>query len=515
MEHLNCDILIIGGGAAGLRAAIAVRQEGLDALVICKSAPGKGASTFFSGGAMAGSGLDMPAERHKALTLSAGRGINQQELVDVLVEEAPLRLAELIDWGLSGRYHQGNLYADDRPPVWGREIVRCLIQKNKAAGTRFKGGLAAVDIRLEAGRGGALLFEPGTGKWLTIGAGAVVLAAGGAGALFQRHDNPQRISGDGHWMAYRAGAELQDMEFMQFYPLGVAEPGSPNFLIPPGIGDLGRMRNEKGEDVLEKYGITERPAAVKARDRLSQAMFREIHEKGETIRLDLRSVTDDEWRGLDPFSSSVRPILEKRYESHRRPVRIAPMAHHLMGGVRIDADGASSVPGLYAAGEVTGGLHGANRMGGNALSETLVFGARAGKAAAGWARRNTASKPVPLHDAGAVPAGGQKRGGPDALMARLRKIMWEKGGVIRNGDGLDDALGGITAIEKEAGELSLAADVKAVGKILELRSAAGIAKLMLRSALTREESRGAHFREDFPDPDDGRWRCHIPIELKI
>lgn len=513
MENITCDILIIGSGAAGLRAAIEARRDGFDALVISKSLPGKGASTFFSGGAMAGSGIDMPRETHKSLTIASGRGINQTDLVDVLVEEAPLRLKELTDWGMSGRYHSGYLYADDRPPVWGRELIRCLIEKNKQLGTHFKGGLIAVDIRMHDGRGRVLCFQPDTGKWRTIDARAIVLAAGGAGALFQRHDNPHRISGDGYGMAYRAGAVLQNMEFMQFYPLGVDEPGSPNFLIPPGIGDLGDLKNDKGEDILEKYGITERPAALKARDRLSQAMFREIYLEGETLRLDLRHISDDQWRGLDPFSASVRPILEKRYGAHRRPVRIAPMAHHLMGGVRIDADGAASVPGLFAAGEVTGGLHGANRMGGNALSETLVFGARAGKAASAWARRNKASKPTLPPDADPLPKGGETHGDPASLMARLQHIMWEKGGIIRNGDRLAEALTDATAIEKEAENLSLETDPRTTGKILELRSGAGIARLMLQSALLRAESRGAHFREDFPEQNDDDWRCGIQVRM--
>ncbi len=173
MKNTTCDILIIGSGAAGLRAAIEARRDGSDVLVISKSLPGKGASTFFSGGAMAGSGIDMDRETHKSLTLSAGRGINQTDLVDVLVEEAPLRLKELTDWGLSGRYHNGYLYADDQPPVWGRELIRCLIEENKQLGTHFKGGLIAVDIRMQDGQGRVLCFQPDAGKWRTIDARAV------------------------------------------------------------------------------------------------------------------------------------------------------------------------------------------------------------------------------------------------------------------------------------------------------------------------------------------------------
>lgn len=514
MDNMTCDILIIGSGAAGLRAAIEARQANLEVLVISKSRPGKSTCTFFSGGAMAGSGLEMTIENHKAMTLSAGRGINQPELVDVLVEEAPLRLRELMEWGMSGRYHKGNLYADDQPPVWGREIIRCLTEKNRNAGTGFKSGLIAVDIRMEAGHGSLLCFEPDTGKWLAIDAKAVVLAAGGAGALFQRHDNPKRISGDGYTMALKAGAVLQNLEFMQFYPLGVAEPGSPNFLIPPGIGDLGRLRNRNGDNILEKYGITERPAALKARDRLSQAMFTEIWENDETIHLDLQNVTDDQWQNLDPFSSSVRPILEKRYKTDRRPVQIAPMAHHLMGGVCIDVNGATALPGLYAAGEVTGGLHGANRMGGNALSETLVFGARAGKAAAEWAKEQMDSKTVSLHDANAIPSAGQKHGDPAPLMEKLRGIMWEKGGIIRHKEGLSEALKDVKAIREEADQLSLNRDGKTIGRILELRSAAETAEMMLKSALIREESRGAHYRKDFPKQDDEQWFCNIRMRLR-
>lgn len=509
MNLINCDILIIGGGAAGLRAAISVRQEGLDALVMSKSAPGKGTCTFFSGGALAGA--DGTESDHKAQTLAAGRSINQPDLVDVLVKEAPLRLKELMEWGLYGAYQQGYLYAKDQPPVWGREIIRSLIHKNKEMGTRFLGGAIAVDIRLQDGLAAVLAFMPETGQWLTLYARALVLAAGGAGALFARNDNPPRISGDGHWAAFMAGAVLQDMEFMQFYPLGTAESGRPPLLIPPGVADLGRLENEAGDNILEYYGITERPAALKARDKLSQALFKEIDQKGQIVRLDLRHITEEQWQGLDPFSASIRPVLEKRFAAHRRPFAVAPMAHHLMGGLSIDVNGAASLPGLFAAGEVTGGLHGANRMGGNALTETLVFGARAGKAAAAWATQNKASENDLIRSPIPFPAGGNNSAQPGPLMDQLRKIMWENGGIIRNKNGLQNAVVQIGAIQRTAAELSLEKDAKTVGKILELRSAAGVAGLMLQSALMREESRGAHFREDCPDQDDDRWRCHIRV----
>ncbi len=514
-EHISCDVLVVGSGAAGLRASIAAREHDLDVWVISKGLPGKGSSTILSGGVFAGTSQGASPQRHLERTLKAGRGINQQELVEILVKEGPARLKELVEWGIKGELRYGYLYAKGPPPVWGQEIVRCLLTRAKKMGVRLIGGLAVGDLKLREGVAGVLAHSVVKGKWIKLTAKAVVLATGGAGALYLHHDNPQRMLGEGYALALGAGATLQDMEFVQFYPLCVLDPPRPPLVIPPRLADLGRLYNDHAEEILAKYCIEERPAAERARDRLSQALFKEI-QQGREIWLDLREVAEESWQ-KDPFSASTREILGERYGARHRPVRVAPMAHHMMGGVRIDAHGATSVPGLFAAGEVTGGLHGANRMGGNALTETQVFGAKAGNAAASWAKRGDS---LPLKEVSKVltdPVSRSRTLKTEAGLRRLkektRKLLWEQGGIIRHRESLVKALEIIKHIREEARHLPTPDDPLEVQKGLELQLGTRAAELILEAALRREESRGAHFRRDFPQQDDARWLGHQKVQL--
>jgi succinate dehydrogenase/fumarate reductase flavoprotein subunit len=516
MDHLSYDVLIVGSGAAGLRASIAAKGQGLDVCVISKGTPGKGTSTILSGGVFAATREHASPESHRVRTLQAGRGINQEELVRILVEEAPLRLKELLEWGIKGELHYGYLYAQGRPPTWGREIVDCLVTRARAMGVRFIPRLAVTELKFRDGVVGLTAYSALRGRWTALTAGALILAAGGAGALYLKHDNPQRMLGDGYALALDAGAELQDLEFVQFYPLCLAERGAPPLVIPPRLAELGRLYNHRGEEILVKYGIEERPAAERARDRLSQALFREIYGEEGEVWLDIRHVSNKAW-DRDPFSGSMRDLLGERYQAKHRPVRVAPMAHHSMGGVCIDANGATSVPGLFAAGEVTGGLHGANRMGGNALSETQVFGARAGAQAAKWAKgtsirdREQVVKDLAQPLTESQPEG--KRSTLHRLKERLQRILWEKGGIVRERGGLIHALELVDAIQQEVRAAPLGDDPKSVQEKLDLQRGVRAAALILEAALRREESRGAHHREDFPHQDDKHWRGHQRVRL--
>ncbi len=515
MDHFSCDVLVVGSGSAGLRAAIACREKGLDVCVISKASAGKGTSTIVSGGVFAGTAEGRPTQGHLTRTLQAGRGLNQQELVEILVEEAPRRLSELIQWGIKGESREGYLYSKGAPPMWGREITQCLLAKCRALGIRFVNNLVVADLNMEEGRAAVVAYHVESKKWLALGTRALVLATGGAGALFQRHDNPRRMLGDGYVLALNAGAVLQHLEFVQFYPLGVAEPGLPPFLIPPRLADLGQLFNNKGQEIHEKYNITERPAGERARDRLSQALFTETYRLDEEVWLDLTGVSDADWQ-KDPFSGSTRKLLGDRYGAASKPLRIAPMAHHVMGGIQIDARGVTSVPGLFAAGEVTGGVHGANRMGGNALSETVVFGKRAGDAAAQWAADSSESLGQvdpdiirrflePSSKAGMKIDSGK-------LTRQLQGIMWTDGGILRNQKGLAQTLDTVKDIQRQVHESSLEASPDEIQRVLELRFAASTAELILEAARKREESRGAHFREDFPDQDDENWKGALQVQ---
>lgn len=516
MRQASFDVIVIGSGAAGLRAALSVREAGLSVCVVSKASPGKSTCTWFSAGVMAGSaGADI-RHTHLQRTLATGRGLNEAILAGILVEEAPLRIDELIRWGIHADVINGYLYAKGRPPVLGEEIVRCLLRRNEALGTCLWGNLVVTDVLAGNDVAGVNAYEKSSGEWVVLTAGAVIIATGGASALYLRTDNPRRILGDGYRLAIEAGAMLQDMEFVQFYPLCLSDPGTTPLVIPPRIADRGRLINDDKEDILEKYGITERPAGERARDLLSQALFKEIYRNHKNVWLDLRNLSEDDWR-VDPFAASLRGLLCKRHGAGERPLRVAPAAHHSMGGAKIDATGATSVPGLFAAGEAAGGLHGANRMGGNALSETLVFGARAGSAAAAWVNRSGGgSRQDLLKELGerarkwsyGTPVGGE-------LKDRLRKIMWEDGGIIREEKGLSRALGAVKEIQNEASASSSKSELygKELLDSIELRSAARVATLILEAALMRRESRGAHFREDFPGQNDAQWQGHLQVHL--
>jgi fumarate reductase (CoM/CoB) subunit A len=514
VECVSCDVLVLGSGAAGLRAAIAAREAGLEVMVISKGKPGKSTCTGFSAGVMAGSQNAATLATHLERTLKAGRGINQPELAEILAQEAPLRLQELMNWGIRAEFKNGYLYSQGHPPVLGEALVHCLLQRNQALGTQFIGGLLVTDLAVDRDGAGVRAYLPAADAWLAVTAKAVILATGGAAALYRRHDNPKGMLGDGYRLALQAGAILQDMEFVQFYPLCLAEPGFSPVVIPPKLADCGRLVNGLGEDILEKYGIEERPAAEMARDYLAQALFKEIYRSGQTVWLDLRNLPEDKWR-IDPFSTALRPIFTRRYGARDRPLRVAPAAHHVMGGVKIDPRGATSVPGLFAAGEVAGGLHGANRMAGNALSETLVFGARAGSAAARWSGGVAKNKQrsVLRQLQGRALEWGRVNSNQADLRERLGNIMWEDGGILRNQAGLTRALEAARRIAQEPPGSTSEPGRQDLKRAIELRSAASAATLILEGALRRCESRGAHFREDFPNQDDEAWLGHLQVRV--
>ncbi len=515
MESTQTDVLVVGAGAAGLRAALEAALRGARVLVLSKGAPGGGTSTVLSGGVFRGAYGGGGSDLHKSETLRAGRGLNQRLLVEVLVQESQSRLQELLDWGLPGLTRGGFLFAHGAAPVWGKPIVECLTAKAHQVGVRFMGSTIAASISPTEEGLGVLAYRIKEGKWLGLGCKSLILATGGAAALYDRHDNPRNMLGEGHSLALEAGAELQDMEFVQFYPLGLAEPGLPSLLIPPRLADKGVLFNGQGEEILSKYGVQERPAAERARDSLSQAIFSELRE-GREVWLDLRGVNRKEWME-DPLSASCAHLLGERFGAFRRALRVAPMAHFLMGGVTIDEHAATNVPGLFVAGEAAGGLHGANRLGGNALTETLVFGARAGRAAALWSLRTRGPRDLgpPLEQAlgRLFPSFGKgSTRGSRQYLGKLRKCMWEQGGISRSKDGLQEALVMLEEMGRELELLPGSSRPLELARTLELRLGIRTGMLILEAALRRQESRGAHFREDFPLQDDRAWLGHLKVQ---
>jgi succinate dehydrogenase/fumarate reductase flavoprotein subunit len=304
------------------------------------------------------------------------------------------------------------------------------------------------------------------------------------------------------------------MEFAQFYPLIMAEPDLPAYLIPPYLELVGKLYNDQDQSIHEKYGLTEKPAALKARDRLSRALFTEIEVEASKVYLDLRGVTREDWC-TNLFAAEFWDLFTGRCRVLERPVSICPAAHFSMGGLSIKADCSTTVDGLYACGEAAGGLHGANRHGGNALTETIVFGARAGAAAAEKARESQGGEPGPLARelAGQVPAGGKGKDSPAGIKKELKEIMWQKVGIIRSRESLLEAETRLEELKNRLRGASLPSDPRKLPAFLELDLGLTTAGLIIASALRREESRGAHFRVDFPETDDDNWRKRNKVSL--
>ncbi len=517
-EFIQADVLVIGAGAAGLRAAIEIAKSNLRPLVMSKGPVGIGTCTAMSGGVFAAAIHGPGPEEHRKDTLKSGRGLNRADLVTALVCDGPDSIDELVAWGLRGSLTRGYFYAEGAPPVCGRGIIGVLLAKARSMGTRFMGDTMAVQILIREGRiTGLLAYDFKRDQIAVISCGAVVLAMGGASAIYRYHDNPQRIMGDGHALAFRARAKLMDMEFVQFYPIGLCQEGKAPFLLPPVLGDWGGLVNDRGEDIHDKYGLHERPAALHMRDHLSRAIWTELYENhAEGIFCNVSGLANSKW-AENPLAHSCKDLLARRYGADRKPLRVHPMAHHTIGGVMVNASGETSIAGLLAAGEVTGGVHGANRMGGNALSETVVFGRRAGRSAAEVAATRGRLEPSGAEVRSAVQNAFGIRGNasgipPKMLRRRLQKLMWDKVGIVRSEQGLREALEELQGIGEELSATIFPCSPRERMETIELRNALLVGRMICEAALMRNESRGAHFRKDHPEQNDHSWKAHIVLE---
>ena len=488
MEELTTDVLVIGSGAAGLRAAIAAAQGGCKTLLVSKGTPALGSATILSDGFFGSSGLGMDQTEHIRLTLETGYHLNKPGLVKVLAEETPARLEELAARGLAFTEGPGGMRAP-RVRLGNIVIPHVLLKWARETGVTLMGWTTVTDLLTGDGR--VLGCAAITGERpVSVRAKATVLCTGGASALYLSHDNPTTNLGDGYALAARAGATLKDMEFVQFYPLVTNEPGKPRVLIGPPLADVGNILNDLGEDLVEKYDLSAfRPLGLRARDRLSRALFEE-YLAGRRVFLDLRTMTEADWQHPGA-GKEVRAFYETHYRCHATPLPIVPAAHFTMGGVAIDEYGRTEIEGLFAAGEVAWGLHGANRMGGNALSETLVFGARAGVAAAAraWSishqgRVAAPGAPQPESSAGATPL---------SVLKRVREILWKHCGPVRT---THDLAQGIDLIERLEREPLACGKPGQKAMAVSVRNSLSIARKILEASQLRQESIGAHFRKD-------------------
>jgi succinate dehydrogenase/fumarate reductase flavoprotein subunit len=522
VPKIESDVLVLGSGGAGLRAAIEAEANNLSVVVVSKAPIGMNNATVVSAGGFRAAIEGLTPQDLFKDTIEVGKGINDTRLVEVFAKESGDRVLELKHFGVDMRIHQGGISVGDIPGLRGLALTKPLVNYARSHGIRFSENVIITKLLIdESIISGAIGYDAQNDQPIIFSAKAVVLATGGAGALYKRTDCPLRTTGDGYSLAYKAGAKLQDMEFVQFHPFGLAEQNAPPYLVRGPIREKGHIINSLGEDIPKKHKITARPLGTKSRDLLSRAMMIEILEgKGidGAVFLDATELfkraglqDEEEW-----FSTTHYIFFRDKLKAAERPLRIAPICHFCMGGVSIDEYCNTGVPGLYAAGEVVGGIHGANRHGGNALTDIIVFGARAGAAAAEYAKkRNKVLLPneiettereryVTLREREA-----SKKGNPREIMTRLRETMWLKVGILRDELKLQSALSDITNLKKAVPRL-YATSGRMMIEALEVLMALEVAEMICRAALKRTESRGAHYRTDYPMMDN-LWMKKIII----
>ncbi|MGQ9674136.1 MAG: FAD-dependent oxidoreductase [Chloroflexota bacterium] len=524
-RHTETDVLVIGAGGAGLRAAIEARRAGARVLLVSKTPLGEGNCSAYAMGFFAAAVGGKSVDEHYSDTLEAGRGLNDERLVRVLVEEAPQRIAELSEFGVKWDETRGgaNFSRYGPPGRMGIGLTHPLRAYAARIGVESQESIQVVDL-IKSGSevAGAVGFNFRSGQWHTYRAGAVVLATGGVGRIYRRTDNPVRTTGDGCALALRAGATLQDMEFIQFYPFGLAHPGLPVFMLLMHIADYAPLVNREGREFLRDYyqrwGVKSTAEAnVRARDLAAQAIAREILEgRGVdgAVLLRVSEVPEAQW--TRPYLGFLRSRL-LRSRPLAEPVRIAPIMHYTVGGIRIDPSTATDVPGLFAAGECASGWAGANRLGGNSLSAIIVFGAHAGTSAARYAaqsdRRALPSDVLDEARRAVERWAGANGPSPQALTAVLQRLSEQHLWVLRSGEGLEEFLAELCGLEDEARNARAVSPAE-IRDAFELKNLLVCARAVAQSALLRRESRGGHYRLDYPGEGGREWLRHTAITGK-
>ena len=517
VRSVDSDILILGSGGAGLRAAIETNARGLTTIIASKAPAGMNNCTVVAGGGFRAAMEGMTPEEHMRDTIEVGKGLNDRRLVEVFTGEGAARIIELRDYGVEVRVHKTGASVGSIPNLMGLGMTKPMVEYAQSKGVQFMDNVAVTKLLKKGDRVvGAVGYDVKHEKPITFTARAVILATGGAGALYKRTDCPVRTTGDGYSLGLHAGARLRDMEFVQFFPLALAEPGQPPYLLGGPMTEEGRIINSLGEDIPQKYHLTARPLVLKSRDLLSRALMTEITQGGGvdgTVLIDAREVFRK--RTVKQIAEEgTQRILVEKLRAAEKPFRVAPVCHFCMGGLIIDEHGYTGVPGLYAAGEVVGGIHGANRHGGNALTEILVFGARAGAAAAEAAKGKKEkivdqAKPELKRYESMIER--EQSYDPHSLIERLREAMWAKAGIIRDSASLAEAFETVFDLKLLADRVS-AKNGRDMLVALEAQMALESAEMIIRAAMERKESRGAHYRTDYPS-EDPRWLKPIYISL--
>jgi succinate dehydrogenase / fumarate reductase flavoprotein subunit len=552
------DVLIIGAGGAGLRAAIEAAANGVSVGLICKSLLGKAHTVMAEGGMAAALAHNDERDNwkvHFADTMRGGQYVNNWRMAEIHAKEAPDRVRELEAWGAvfdrtpDGRINQRNFGGHRYPRLahvgdrTGLELIRTLQDHAVHLGITVHMEHTVIELLLDGGRAaGAVAYDRERGRFHVFAAKAVVLATGGLGRAYKITSNSWEGTGDGHALAYRAGAELIDMEFVQFHPTGMVWPPSVRgILVTEGVrGEGGVLKNSEGrrfmfDDIPENYRAqtasdpdegwrytqgdksARRPPELLTRDHVARCIVREVKAgRGSPhggVYLDISWIREK----LPNAEEHIKRKLPSMYHQFKEladlditkePMEVGPTTHYIMGGVRVDADTQmSTIPGLFAAGECASGINGANRLGGNSLSDLIVFGKRAGEYAAEWARRHG---PVQIDDGAVTHAIREalapfERGGgenPYTLQSELQETMQDLVGIVRTESEMREALRRIEAYGDRARRVGVSGHREYHAgwhTALDLRNLLTVSEAITRSALERRESRGGHFREDYPE----------------
>ncbi|HET7357391.1 MAG TPA: fumarate reductase/succinate dehydrogenase flavoprotein subunit [Nocardioidaceae bacterium] len=564
-EHHEYDVVVVGAGGAGLRAAIAAHDAGAKVAVVCKSLLGKAHTVMAEGGIAASLGNLWPEDNwqvHFRDTMRGGKMLNHWRMAQLHAQEAPERVLELEEWGalfdrtaeglISQRDFGGHRYArlahvGDRT---GLEMIRTLQQRTVSLGIDVFMECTVTDIFKQDGRvSGCFAYWRETGRFIVFSTPSVVLATGGIGKSYKVTSNSWEYTGDGHALALRAGASLVNMEFVQFHPTGMVWPPSVRgILVTESVrGDGGILKNSDGKrfmfDYIPDYFKAEtadtieeadgwyedkknnrRPPELLPRDEVARAINSEVKAgRGSPhggVFLDIGSRRSEEFvrRRLPSMYHQFKELAD--VDITKEPMEVGPTCHYVMGGVEVDPDTQESrVPGLYAAGEVAGGMHGSNRLGGNSLGDLLVFGRRAGHCAAYYAYKVRENLPHPAADEvrtaaeralapfNPVSVSPGETGGenPYTIQKDLQETMQQLVGIIRKADELSQSLEELQKLKERARHLEVEGNRQynpGWHLALDLRNMLLVSESIAKAALERQESRGGHTRDDFPGPDD-------------
>lgn len=538
-DSVECDVLVIGSGAAGARAAIEAKKRGVSVMLVTKKSLGSG-STAVSGAGHAGVfspeyGGDPKdsSEAHFRDTIESGCYLNNQRLVRLMVDEAVKRVLELQNLGVRLSYVPFS-EARRRPAGEGHSFTRSigiqggggglihqLTNKAKELGVETKENVMITDLlKSKDAAVGAVGFGTKTGEFTVFNSKATVVATGSGGQIYPVTSCMIDATGDGYAMAYHAGCSLQDMEFVQFYPWRLISPtlypeSMPYTRVPVQstvFSQGGKLLNSRGERFMERIDPVRKELTT--RDVAARAIFNEIKAERDVdggVLLDISQIFDENFLNSDPRYSLFR---EKGLDIKQTKMIVAPEAHYFMGGVRVDTDCETDVPGLFVAGEAIGGIDGANRLANNALTMCQVTGAVAGIQAA---RRAAELKKAPEIFSEEVAAKMERtksclRGGESSqsLRRELQALMWENAGIVRVRYELERALARVLELREDLSRVG-ASDFVDLMKVVELRNMSDVAEMVTKAALFRKESRGAHYRQDFPERNDKDWKVNIVI----